>query len=92
MSLSYPFLPSQPGTVHDSLRQSSPASLPEREPLRHILLGSPAGVRQTINRLHVLHYVEQIHWSQLIVVPPSGLVITPEQGEVMSYLVRYRQA
>lgn len=86
------FTPSPVGVASDRLWLSNPAVYPEREPLRHIVLGSPAGVRQTIHRLHVVQYVEQIHWSPLIVVPPSGIVITPEQGEVMTYLVRYRQA
>jgi hypothetical protein len=58
--------------------------------LRHILLGSRAGVRHTINRLHVLNYVEQRLWSQLIVVPETGIVMTPEEGEVMSYLIHWR--
>ena len=58
--------------------------------LRHILLGSRDGVQQTIHQLHHLGYVEHLHWSQLITVPPSGIVITPHQGEFMSYLVRMR--
>ncbi len=67
-----------------------PQPQPNREPLRHILLGSRDGVQQTIHQLHHLGYVEQLHWSQLLTVPPSGIVITPHQGEFMSYLVRMR--
>ncbi|MGJ3249810.1 MAG: hypothetical protein ACFE0J_01565 [Elainellaceae cyanobacterium] len=69
---------------------ASPSGQPSREPLRHILLGSRAGVRHTINRLHVLNYVEQGLWSQLITVPETVIVITPEEGDVMSYLIRWR--
>jgi hypothetical protein len=84
------FAPASFGEVTSPLLIASPRSQPQREPLRHILLGSPDGVRQAIHRLHVLDYVEQRQWSQLIAVPESGLVMTPEQGEVMSYLIRYR--
>ncbi|PSR19093.1 hypothetical protein C8255_04070 [filamentous cyanobacterium CCP3] len=66
------------------------SSQPQREPLRHILLGTRSGVQQTIHQLHSLGYVDQSYWSQLIAVPPSGIVVTPNQGEVMAYLVRSR--
>ncbi len=45
-------------------------------------------MQQTIHQLHSLGYVDQSYWSQLIAVPPSGIVITFSQGEVMAYLVR----
>ncbi|MEO0988081.1 MAG: hypothetical protein AAFY20_21460 [Cyanobacteria bacterium J06639_14] len=41
-----------------------------------------------IHQLHVLEYAEQLAWSQLIVIPASGLTITPAQGEVLSLLRR----
>ncbi|NJM99585.1 MAG: hypothetical protein HC800_22760 [Phormidesmis sp. RL_2_1] len=58
------------------------------EPLRHILLGSPGGVRQTIHLLHTLRYVENALWSPLVSIPNEQIIITPRQGEVMSILVR----
>jgi hypothetical protein len=64
---------------------------PGRERLRHLVIGSPKGVRATINLLHVLKYADQATWSQLVTIPPSGILITPAQGEVFSYLLRYRQ-
>ncbi|MEL7314882.1 MAG: hypothetical protein AAFN08_08020 [Cyanobacteria bacterium J06559_3] len=64
---------------------------PEREQLRHLIIGSPEGVRSTIHTLHVLNYAEHLRWSQLITIPTSGLVITPQQGEVMSFLLRHWQ-
>lgn len=67
-----------------------PPTQPGREQLRHLLIGSPEGVRQTIHTLQVLNYVEPLAWSQLIQIPSTGIVITPKQGEVMSYLIRYR--
>ncbi len=59
----------------------------ERETLRHILLGSPGAVRQTIHLLHSLHYAETVLWSPVMAVT-EPLIITPEQGEAMSLLRR----
>jgi hypothetical protein len=43
----------------------------------------------TINAIII--YAEQATWSQLIAIPPSGIVLTPDQGEVFTYLLRHRQ-
>lgn len=59
------------------------------EPLRHILLGTPGGVRQTIHLLHILRYAENALWSPLVPIPEDRLIITPRQGEVMSLLIRH---
>ncbi|MEL6453201.1 MAG: hypothetical protein AAFQ40_00615 [Cyanobacteria bacterium J06623_5] len=64
----------------------------EGEPLRHILLGTPGGVRQTIHLLHTLRYVENALWSPLVPIPDDQLIITPRQGEVMSLLIRNLRA
>lgn len=61
----------------------------EGEPLRHILLGSPGHVRQTIHLLHTLRYVENVLWSPLVTLPDEPLIITPRPGEVMSLLIRH---
>ena len=63
---------------------------PGREPLRHLIIGSREGVRSTINTLQVLNYADQSTWSKLIAIPESGILLTPEQGEVLSYLIRDR--
>jgi hypothetical protein len=73
------------------LRLANPSPQPGRERLRHLVIGSPDGVRSTIHTLHVLNYAEQMTWSQLITVPESGILITPELGEAFSYLIRHRQ-
>jgi hypothetical protein len=75
----------------DPLRLANPYPQPGRERLRHLVIGSPDGVRSTIHTLHVLNYAEQMTWSQLIAIPESGILITPEQGEAFSYLIRHRQ-
>ncbi|MFQ4136798.1 hypothetical protein PGN35_010800 [Nodosilinea sp. PGN35] len=72
-------------------RLTNPSAQPGREPLRHLVIGSPEGVRGAINYLHLLQYAEQREWSRLVTIPPSGILITPEQGEVFSYLLRHRQ-
>jgi hypothetical protein len=69
----------------------TPNARPGRERLRHLVIGSPAGVRGAINHLHLLRYAEQREWSRLVTIPQEGILITPEQGEVFSYLLRYRQ-
>lgn len=78
---------------HTNLQASGPVLQPElvpignppREFIRHILLGSPGAVRQTIHLLHTLRYCETVLWSPVIPVE-EPLVITPEQGEAMSLL------
>jgi len=66
-------------------------SQPERERLLHLVIGSPEGVRSVIHTLHKLQYAEQATWSQVITIPESGILITPEQGEVFSLLRRDTQ-
>jgi len=58
-----------------------------KEDLRHILLGSPGAIRQTIHLLHSLRYAEPVLWSPIMTVGKQ-MIITPEQGESMSLLRR----
>ena len=51
----------------------NPEAQPERDRLRHLIIGSPEGVRSAIHQLHVLNYAEQLAWSQKIL---QGLGIT----------------
>lgn len=53
----------------------------EREPLRHLLIGSPRGVTSTIHNLYGLGYAEVGIWSPLL--------LTPNSREVMFILTRY---
>jgi hypothetical protein len=54
---------------------------PERERLKHLLIGSPKGVTREIHTLQVLGYAEVGSWSPLIP--------TANPGEVMSILMKY---
>ena len=67
------------------LPQLTPVGTHPKEHIRHILLGSPAAVRQTIHLLHTLHYVETVLWSPALTIE-EPLIITPAQGEAMSLL------
>ena len=69
---------------------AQPKVKPGRGPLRHLIIGSREGVRSAINTLQVLNYADQSTWSKLIAIPQSGILLTPEQGEVLSYLIRDR--
>ena len=68
-------------------------ALPERVPvgsggrrsLRHILLGHPEDVRQTIHLLHTLHYAETVLWSPIMAIE-EPLMIAPAPDEAISLL------
>ncbi len=69
---------------------TTPDPGPNGEIIRHIIIGSPAGVRETIHLLHNKRYVEQSLWTQLIDIGEGGVRITQKEGQVLSYLVRQR--
>lgn len=69
------------------LSLSSPPGTVPNDTVRHLLLGDPGRIRQTIHLLHSLHYVEQSQWSLLLEVPQQ-LIITPEQGAYISMLTK----
>lgn len=79
----------QPSDIPEALNPlpflSSFGNGEERETLRHILLGSPGAVRQTIHLLHSLHYAETALWSPIVAIE-EAMIITPVQGEAMSLL------
>lgn len=64
-----------------------PSSNLQREELRHILLGSPEAIRQTIHQLHVLNYAETVLWSPVMPVGEQ-IILTAAQGEAISLLRR----
>ncbi len=63
----------------------NPSGTPRKKSIRHILLGEPDAIRQTIHLLHTLHYAETVLWTPVLMIE-EPLVITPAQGEAMSLL------
>lgn len=59
----------------------------QREEVRHVLLGSPEAIRQTMHQLHVLNYAESLLWSPVTAVG-DDVTLTKDQGESMSLLRR----
>ncbi len=58
--------------------------------VHHILIGSPQGVIDAINRLHLGRRIERHRWTPLMPVRETGIHITPAQGQVISYLIEQR--
>jgi hypothetical protein len=67
--------PNAPG-----VSQGTHNTVPFKEPLKHLLIGSPKAVTSTIHYLQVIGYAEVGDWSPLL---PS-----PNPNEVMSILNR----
>lgn len=61
----------------------------DREPIRHLLIGSPEIVSLTIHQLHNLRYAEAGLWSPAIALSGNQLTLTLNPNEVMRVLVRY---
>lgn len=74
------FLPDADNQNPPVLNQSTSQTEPNREPLKHLLIGSSKAVTSTIRVLHQLGYADVGDWSPLL---PS-----PNPGEVMSILNR----
>ena len=71
-----------------TLNLITPHSEADYDYIHHILIGSPQGVLQAINRLHLGHRIERHRWTPLIAVRNAGIHITPHQGQVISYLIQ----
>ncbi|MGB3615255.1 MAG: hypothetical protein WBA10_15785 [Elainellaceae cyanobacterium] len=90
-------LPSSPTPNNQTCPDTCPTlNLPNPSPdanydyIHHILIGSPQGVIDAINRLHLGHPIERHRWTPLIAVRDAGIHITPAQGQVISYLIQQR--
>jgi hypothetical protein len=84
-----PGSPSSTPQLSHGDRLLSPPELREREPIRHLLIGSPTAVQLTIHRLHVLHYADAGLWSPAIALVGEQLMLSLNSGEVMRVLVQY---
>jgi hypothetical protein len=58
-------------------------ALPEREQVKLVVMGSIAGVKEQIHKLHGLGFADAGDWSRLVSVPGEDVV--------MSVLVLYRR-
>ncbi|MFE4106256.1 hypothetical protein [Almyronema epifaneia] len=78
-----------PRSMPTALTQPTPTDNPdEPNPIRHILIGSPALVKRTIHQLHQAHYAETFRWTHPIEIPEGRVILTPNPGEVMGLLVK----
>jgi hypothetical protein len=63
---------------------SEPDSLPDRELIRIIAIGSVDGVNELIHQLHLLNFREATTW--------SGFLPTPNPNQVMKINTHYRRS
>ena len=64
---------------------------PRRRRLRLYLVGSPDDVQHTLDHLHLRGCIERSEWSHEIAIPEGGLIIRPDEGDVLRYIQRYRR-
>lgn len=79
-SMTTSFLPNTDEQSTPVLSQTDSSTAPNREPLKHLLIGSVKGVTSTIHRLQLVGYADVGDWSQLLP--------TANPDEVMSILNR----
>ncbi|MGF1513362.1 MAG: hypothetical protein ACFB5Z_06670 [Elainellaceae cyanobacterium] len=72
------------------VRLTAPDPGPSGEVVRHVLIGSPEALRETIHLLHIKRYVEPNLWTGPVEIGPDGVKITQSQGQVLYYLMRLR--
>ncbi|WP_214662503.1 hypothetical protein [Amazonocrinis nigriterrae] len=63
-----------------NIKPSEQKPLPKREPIKHVLIGSPKTVTSTIHFLQMIGYANVGDW--------SPLQLTGNPDEVMSILIR----
>ena len=64
---------------------------PRRRRLRLYLVGSPDDTQHTIDHLHIRGCIDRAEWSREIGIPEGGILIRPDEGDVLRYLQRYRR-
>ena len=62
---------------------SSDSEMPEREPIRIMIIGTREGVMEEIKNFYAIGFAEVDEWSPLTPVPKTDLVMT--------ILIRYRK-
>ena len=86
----YGFLPVYPAEVMPTRLLTKPLPVIRSRRLRHYLVGSPDDTQHAIDRLHLLGYLERVNWSHAIDIPENGLIIYPDDGDVLRYSQRDR--
>ena len=85
-------LPPDPPTDNPNGVQPNPQppdpQPPEREPVRIVVYGSPQAVEHVIKWLHVVRFEEQFRWNLIRPIPGNGIHISPQEGEVYSFLLK----
>ncbi len=89
MTFLYPEQPLNPEAA--LLRLAEPPPHPDGEVVRHILIGSREGIRETIHLMHInRYYVEQGLWTGPVAIRPDGVRLSRREGQVLAYLMRQR--
>ena len=85
-------IPEQPLNPEAALlRLAEPPPQPDGEVVRHILIGSPGGIRETIHMMHTNRYfVEQSLWTGPVAIGSDGVRLSRREGQVLAYLMRLR--
>jgi len=93
MTFLYPDMPpteAAPTILAAPTRLTTPQPGPHDEYIRHLLIGSPEAIRETIFFLHQRRYVEHALWSGPLPIGSGGIHITHNEGEAIAYLMRRR--
>ncbi|GET37095.1 peptide ABC transporter substrate-binding protein [Microseira wollei] len=59
-----------------SARPSSESEMPDREPIRFLIIGTREGVMEEIKNFFAIGFAEVDEWSPLTPVPKTDLVMT----------------
>lgn len=73
-------------SVPETLLQLYSSSKPDREPVKILVIGSPAAVNTVIHRLYHHRFAEPFEWTQFL---PTDRPIQPLPHEAMRALVKY---
>ncbi|MGF1514764.1 MAG: hypothetical protein ACFB5Z_13870 [Elainellaceae cyanobacterium] len=89
MTFLYPEQPLGPEAALLRLDIAPPA--PGGEVVRHIIIGSPPAIRETIHLMHINRYaVEQSLWTGPVAIGPDGVRLSQREGQALAYLMRIR--
>ena len=70
----------------ETLLQLYSSSKPDREPVKILVIGSPAAINTVIHRLYHHRFAEPFEWTQFL---PTDRPLQPQPNEAMRALVKY---